>query len=332
MSLKNPYAEIFTIRGEWHFVPAVEDHPAENMNNELPSMFEDLEAAKTAQKIDHATGLGLQAFALPPVAPVLAPKPAAPIAPSLPRKPTVGPTIAIVNMTGAKQGVPSLYDANGQAITAALQIQVDRDFGPAWNLGANLVYIPRGHTVPPNAWPIYLLDHSDQADALGYHDETAQNVPFSRVFVADDIADGLAPSVTISHELLEMLLDPWINDTVIVENNTSTGPSISVYAKEACDAVEDDQFAYDINGIMVSDFVLPPYFDPQSTADKKFSFRGNVRAPFTLADGGYISVLTAGPQGVSGWKQQMAQKAGRRQVKKGPSSRTLRRRQALSVV
>jgi hypothetical protein len=110
-------------------------------------------------------------------------------------------------------------------------------------------------------------------------------------------------TVTASHELMEMMVDPFINTDVF---NQTTNTAGIIYAKEVCDAVEADNLGYTINSVLVSDFVLPSWFDgwraPNSVA---FSFKNNVHAPFALASGGYIGAfdVTRG----SGWTQLLAE-------------------------
>jgi hypothetical protein len=168
-----------------------------------------------------------------------------------------------------------------------------------------------------------ILDDSDQAGALGYHELTEQGLPISRVFAKSDIQYHLSWSVTTSHELLEMLVDPDINLTAFIQETNTTGVLLSY---EIADACEDDVFAYPINGVMVSDFVYPPWFEsfraPNST---KFDHMGKITAPFQLLSGGYIGVFEVG--GGSGWTQKTAQNfMGRRAAARGPYSRFNRRK------
>lgn len=189
--------------------------------------------------------------------------------------------IAILNRSSA------IADADAQHIVAALQAQIDHDFSPAWGLDAVLSFVPTGQTTGwQGKWNVLLLDHSDLNHAVGYHDLTPDGLPLGKVFVADDLKARALPSVTLSHEVLEMLGDPHIN--LLVQDTTKPTPTI--YAFENCDAVESDRLSYGIGGVQVSDFVLPRYFDPGATSGP-FDFKGHLSAPFALSPGGYMSVV-----------------------------------------
>jgi hypothetical protein len=63
------------------------------------------------------------------------------------------------------------------------------------------------------------------------------------------------------------------------------------YLVEACDPCQASQYAYAINGIMVSDFITPRFYDPVATAAARYSFGGNIQRPRQLLPGGYISFI-----------------------------------------
>jgi hypothetical protein len=186
-------------------------------------------------------------------------------------------------------------DADVQAWVTAQQIQISRDFAPIWGVDATLNFYPS--KVPPSdSWQLVILDDSDQADALGYHELTAAGLPLGKVFAASDIQAGMSWTVTASHEQLEMLIDPWINECVVV--NTSNGTT-AFFAKEVCDAVEADSLGYIISkgsypgvtaDVLLSDFVYPAWFVPGATG--KVDFLGHITSPFQIAAGGYIGVIT----------------------------------------
>jgi hypothetical protein len=207
-------------------------------------------------------------------------------------------------------------DAEASAVTAALAIQVNRDFAPAWGLNATLTYIGLKETAPATHWWLTMLDNSDQAGALGYHEMTPAGLPIGKAFVKTTIGDGQSASVCCSHELLEMLADPWISDLVM------NGAGSRLYAREVCDACEDDQFAYDINGTTVSDFVVPTWFEGWRTTGH-FDHMGHLTTgPFTLLAGGYIGYMDI--QG-GGWQQLTADREARTQYRAHLGSRRERR-------
>jgi hypothetical protein len=218
-----------------------------------------------------------------------------------------------------------ISDSEVERIVAALQSQVDKEFRETWGMTAHLKFV--GKTAPPaGSWWLTMLDDSDQAGALGYHDLTPELHPVSKVFVAEDLKYNASPSVTASHELLEMLGDAYINETVL---DPGTG---RLYAMENADAVEADNLGYEIDGVLVSDFVLPKYFDPQHRGKgEPLSYKGNVTEPFSLAPGGYLSYLDLNNLN-AGWQQETAQEApaegraeGQRHVGFPPGSRRERR-------
>lgn len=205
-----------------------------------------------------------------------------------------GPTIAISNISTV------VSDADVQAAVAALQIQVSRDFAPIYGADATLQWVAAGQTPPRGSWQLIVADTSDQVGALGYHEMTSDGRPIGYCFAKSTIADGASWSVCLSHELLEMLADPYIDRTVIVDQPDG---SENVYMYEVCDAVESDALGYPIDGVLVSDFVLPPWFAPGVPGP--WSFERHVSQPLELAPGGYIGVF----QGQGQWTQITARTA-----------------------
>jgi len=198
--------------------------------------------------------------------------------------------VAVINESTA------VTDADMPAVVAALQKQVSSEFAAAWGIDAALHWIPK--EIQPNQafWQLVILDDSDQADALGYHETTAAGLPLGKVFARTTIQSGGSWTVTASHELLEMLADPEINLTVFVQDGETTG---KLYMYEVCDAVEE--VIYDIDGVPVSDFVLPSYFQPGTpgaTPAPPFDHLGQLAKPLpALLEGGYIGVFDVGQGG-----------------------------------
>ena len=63
----------------------------------------------------------------------------------------------------------------------------------------------------PSDWQFIYFDDADAARALGYPDLTKDGQPVSKIFVKTTLADNQLVSVTASHELFEMAIDPIAN-------------------------------------------------------------------------------------------------------------------------
>ena len=177
-------------------------------------------------------------------------------------------------------------------VTDALQQQLDQHFTPVWGVTAKLAVLDY---VPAGWWGMVLTDTADVANALGYHDLTPAGLPQGHVFVKTTQDARKDVNVTLSHELLEMLVDPAINLMAQAPQNDPNGAI--AYAYEVCDACED--LSYQINGINVSDFVFPSFFEGYRTANStKFDYLNQVKAPFQVLAGGYMPVFTQ-----NGWTQ-----------------------------
>ena len=58
---------------------------------------------------------------------------------------------------------------------------------------------------------------------------------------------------------------------------------------EVCDPSEAAEFGYTVNGIPVSDFYTPHFFDPEVATSVRYSFTGAIKAPRQVLRGGYLS-------------------------------------------
>jgi len=199
-----------------------------------------------------------------------------------------------------------LTDDQIKAVVPALQKQIHNDFAPIWGIDADLIFVGKTETPDPSTWWMVMLDDSDTDGALGYHELNSAGLPIGKVFAKSDKKYGLEWTVTLSHELLEMIADPDINLTSFIQTSPTAG---YMYAFEMCDAVEDDVFGYQIDGVLVSDFVLPSYFQPEIPA-KKWDFRGHLTGPVpAMLHGGYLSKFSVGHKlDQPGWNQITAQK------------------------
>ena len=190
----------------------------------------------------------------------------------------VTPTIACFNKATIPMGV------NFDALIAAMQEYVTVHIAPVWGTPAKLV---KTTDFKPGAWAMVFLDDADQPGALAYHDLTPDGLPISKVFVKTTLDDNELVSVSASHELVEMLVDPAIN-------MMTTGPDPkTMYAYESADPVE--ALSFPVKGIPMSDFVYPSYFEvfrkPKSV---QFDKMKKVTKTFQILAGGYQIIFKNG--------------------------------------
>ena len=173
-------------------------------------------------------------------------------------------------------------DADLAKATQAVGAQLAEHIAPVWGPTPALEFVPKGAVATQGAMPCEVSDTPDQPGAAGYHAEGPDGTPYIKVFTFDGTSTLQGPdatSVTLSHEVGELTVDP-------AANRWADGPDGSDYAMELCDPVEGD--TYELQGVSVSNFVLPSYFDPQAAAGSKFDYLGKLKAPFTMTPSGYL--------------------------------------------
>lgn len=190
-------------------------------------------------------------------------------------------------------------DADLRRALAALQKQILRDFAPAWGLTARLEFGPPRK----RAMRVVIRDVSDEAGDLGYHFH--DGYPVTYVFAKDDIEQYGEYTSTLSHELLEMIADPGVNlyaDGFV--RIAHGGKRKAMIPYEVCDAVEEN--LYRIDGVHVSDFLLPEWFEPEHAGrSMTMDFLGVLRRPFELAPGGYTDAIV-GRKYMTFWSKRRA--------------------------
>jgi hypothetical protein len=175
-------------------------------------------------------------------------------------------------------------------VTAALQVQVARDFGPIWGIDATVTPLPSLDDVPPGYIVVALVE-SLPNDRGGVHYAVAQR-PVGLVKYSDSW------SLMASHELLEMICDPWGNRVMPGRSPIHDQGQVE-YLLEICDPCQ--ACTYLIDGVLVSDFVTPEYYATSWTEGLRYSFLGSVKKPRDVLDGGYITWRVPGSEQL--WQQ-----------------------------
>jgi hypothetical protein len=166
-------------------------------------------------------------------------------------------------------------------VAAALQKQASRDFGVIWSVTSTVDGFTVLEDVPLGYWPIIVRDDIDIPGVAGVHsDDNGQ--PFALVQFSDSW------SLTASHEMLEMLADP-AGDRLIAGQSPKSDQGRVEFLVEVADPSEDPQFGYTVNGLLVSDFLTPQFYDPVWVPGVRYSFGGHIPGPRQIVQGGYIS-------------------------------------------
>jgi hypothetical protein len=179
-----------------------------------------------------------------------------------------------------------------QAAAAALNIQAMRDLSDIWNVQATVRYLPDPKSIPVGVWPVFLVAKLPPGEGGVHMDKN--NQPYSLVIGTPDSADW---TIDASHETVEMLVDPQGSRLQTSRAIEIAGKGVQdttgqfEYVVEACDPCEANNYAYSIDGIAVSDFITPHFYDPVTTAGTRYSFGGNVQRPRQVLPGGYISFV-----------------------------------------
>lgn len=174
-------------------------------------------------------------------------------------------------------GFSRVTDAEVASYARAQGVQFARDVSPMWGICPGVEFTPGGRSPSPGASPAWLSNTIDVDGALGYHDEDEYGVPYIKV--AD--VQGYDWRTTCSHEFLEVKGDS-------PANIWAQGPGNTMVAYELADPVEGD--SYDVDGVPMSNFVLPAWFDPQAAPGSRLDFMGRLSQPFTMTPGGYMIV------------------------------------------
>lgn len=168
-------------------------------------------------------------------------------------------------------------------VAAALQRQAIRDLGPIWEVAATVDVFPSLDDVPLGYWPMMIRNDIEHEGAEGIHLDD-NNQPFALITFSDSW------SLTASHEMCEMLVDPMASRLVPGPSPIPEQDRV-VFVVEVCDPSEAAEFGYRVNDILVSDFYTPRFFDPVAVAGVRYSFTGAIEEPRKVLPGGYLSWL-----------------------------------------
>lgn len=177
----------------------------------------------------------------------------------------------------------STYVSNDELANSlsSFQISVSRDFASYYHADAQLIQTV---VAPADAWTIYVEDNGKDMfrEGLGYH-TVIGGIPTAYIYAKWGGKDW---PLIFTHELFEMLADPYLK---------SFAHGWRWWLLEPADPVEDPQFAYKINGVTISDFVLPAWYSRRGKPP--YDFTNSVKRRGQILVGGYAVAFLGGPEG-----------------------------------
>lgn len=197
-------------------------------------------------------------------------------------------------------------------VVRAIEKQVNNEFKSAWKVGANIetheAILKNGRYVDEKTFDrskfdavIYVgqssQDEDTGADAFGTH-EVRNGAVCGFVYI--DVCDLKKEpwSATLSHEILEILIDPTGNFYEIGPDPYGSGINAK-FAKEVCDPTQHD--FYSVDGVLLCNFVTPNYFDTSCGDLRSTNKLGLVLPPFKARAGGYAQFSLPGQSSERYW-------------------------------
>jgi hypothetical protein len=239
--------------------------------------------------------------------------------------------LSVVNRTR------TISDLELHRVVRAINRQIAEDFAPYWGFGGRLrVEGPAGSALDAEAARelrgdavLYMLDSATSTEVLGYHARTLRGIPYGFVFLDLCAELGDAWSATLSHEALELIADPQCNLLVQGPHPRDAALPQVYHYFEVCDAVQAQ--VYEIDDVVVSNFVLPSYFAPNEEGAGRRDFSGTNLRSFDVNPGGYIGYfdpnLATGPGPTTYFADRRSEEryAIKSQASSGPRDRPLGR-------
>lgn len=205
-------------------------------------------------------------------------------------------------------------DAEVAVLAGALKRQINHLQTAGWPVNTSVAMLARGTKVPKNAVPVNVVNDTDQADALGYHEITTSGQPIGYVFARTAIEYGISWTVDASHEVCEIVVDPFCDLAVDLGNG-------DWLAYEVCDPCEADVYGYRIGSVLVSDFVTPAWFSDRAAGP--YDWTRSLDSALTLLPGGYAAVQRHGQ-----WTQEYAALRSPDPVSRSVMARRINKRRA----
>jgi hypothetical protein len=194
--------------------------------------------------------------------------------------------------------------------TAAINQQIATDVTPVWGVSALVTAVNSQASttgsvaitpaaVTPKIMVCTLYDGDDPtSQVLGDHYVDKNGLPGCEINVASSLYWGQTISVVLSHEIIEMLVNPWLDGLVVVSAPQLNPGGNYLFFREVCDPVQG--YTYQIGSVAVSDFVYPAFWQ-SSVSSAQMDKLNLVHVSLTPA-AGFLSYRYTSGTGLSPWQ------------------------------
>lgn len=183
----------------------------------------------------------------------------------------------------------------------AWETALNRDFASYWHTNQYRLVFLGNKPAPQGQMSAVIQAKGPIKGALAYHWTERNNAPSITVYAGTGDYYGYDNSISMTHELEELAADPvtsYVNqgypdDFYWLESKDmslkySFQYSVAGWFNEVSDPVEAD--FYKINGVKISDFVTPAWFN--DGVGSRYDFMGLCQQPFWIRPGGYAQYLS----------------------------------------
>ncbi len=181
-------------------------------------------------------------------------------------------------------------DAFEKAVKA-IQKQVREQVTLFWNaneyvgLQSEFCTAYKQSEIPQNSWLVVIQD-AIKYPVYGYHYLTEIDTSYAKKGTPYAVVKWAENwTLILSHETVEMLINPFLNASALTEVE---GKKIRV-AVEPSDPAQFDENGYYLDGVLVSDFITPAYYNVIHVAGTRYSWTGKITKPLELLENGYFS-------------------------------------------
>lgn len=209
------------------------------------------------------------------------------------------PLVALIDLSGR---IPF---GQLEAVSNAVQKQINLHASPYWldtenkPLSANLMVFRSLADIPAGAWIVTIENNIEPSNSTavaqlasmnkvysatlyGYH-LLNNGLPYARILYVDNY------SKVLSHEVLEMLVNPFLDRYIGIELYSEQA-GLEKVIQEIADPVQTT--TYQIDGIEVSNFIYPSWYHATKISGERYDYLGLITEPKSLLEGGYKSWIT----------------------------------------